>query len=125
MTLGKLVITVTVSTPMMIILDLFNDLDSLSCQQIIEATNLTEKDAKQALYSLACVTYPKPSNGTVLLHQKKKKEEKEEKEKEEASDTKGTAIVIAGEDTFALNTAFHTKWRKIVIPTRPYPPRSK
>lgn len=108
----KVTLTVTVSTPMMVILNLFNDSEELSCAQIIETTSLGEREVKQALFSLACVAYSKPTAGGIL------------KKKSSEAGGENKKLLIAAEDVFVINHNFNSKWRKLVIPSRPYPPRT-
>jgi len=112
--LAKATLTVTVSTPMMIVLDLFNDSDELSCTQIIQTSSLGEKEVKQALFSLACVTYPKATTGGLLRRVRIN-------DGGDVDKKAGTERIIRDEDIFAVNQGFHSKWKKLTIPTRPYP----
>ena len=101
-TLGGKQYTLDVTTPMMLVLCGFDELEaeSASVAQLAHATNLPPKLLAQTLFSLSQNTHP-------ILIRKTKDE----------SDP-----IIKEEDTFQLNENFTSKMRRFKVPNLKYPP---
>jgi len=101
---------VTVSTPMMMILSLFDDQDSqdpkLSLDSILKSIDLPREIVLSAVYSLSCEPIPKCSGGSGNLLQKNP-----------------ASVELSPDDIFTVNTSFNSLLRTIRVPSKKYSPK--